>query len=92
LKTLAYLVFIKKHVDDTIPDERVIPIKIVLPTCNYINNARHFIKNKVKRKGKISVNKTIPSPMTLKNRHSVFDSFKDLGSKRNSINLFPKIS
>ena len=86
------MVFIKKHVDDTIPDERVIPIKIVLPTCNYINNTRHFIKNRVKRKKKICVNRTIPSPIVSKNKYTPFDSFKDLAFKKNPIDPSPKIS
>ena len=36
-------------VDDTIPEEKVIPEIISVPLCTYINNTRHFLKNRIRK-------------------------------------------
>ena len=48
-----------KFLDDSIPDEKIIPARILIPSCDYIRNPKRILENRDKKKRKIFLFKTI---------------------------------
>eukprot|EP00826_Nyctotherus_ovalis_P047971 TRINITY_DN5603_c0_g1_i3.p1 TRINITY_DN5603_c0_g1~~TRINITY_DN5603_c0_g1_i3.p1 ORF type:complete len:273 (+),score=39.85 TRINITY_DN5603_c0_g1_i3:876-1694(+) len=76
LEDIALLGTSGQQVDDTIPDERIVPAKIELPLCSYIKNAKHFLRNKAKRGKNIWHNRTVVPVRVTRRRVVALETLK----------------